>query len=47
MRVMAAEGRSMAALEVAVGVAALVVVAMEVDDEELLAAAGSRAIFTV
>ena len=40
-RVMTAEGHSMAALKVAAGVAALVVVALEGDDEELAAAAGS------
>ena len=42
MRVTAAEAHYRAALEVAAGVAALVVVAqLEVDEEELLAAVGS------
>ena len=42
-RVRAAEGRSMTTLEVEAGVAALVVVvvALEGDDEELVAAVGS------
>ena len=40
-RVRAAEGHSMATLEVEAGVSALVVVALEGDDEQLPAAVGS------
>ena len=48
MRVMAAEARARAALEVGAAVAALVVVAqLEGDEEELLAAAGSGPICSV
>ena len=45
-RVMVAEARSMAALELAVAEAALVVVALEGDEEELPSAAGSGSICT-
>ena len=45
-RVMAAEARSMAALELAAAVAALVVVALEGDEEELPLAAGSGPVCT-
>ena len=43
---MAVEARSMDALELAVAVAALVIVALEGDEEELVEAAGSGPICT-